>query len=415
MFRDCGFPNADTFVRRKLLKHEVLLLLDGLDEVGDPHLDDVLNAIREFCNQYPHNHVGLTCRVASYDRQLDDVSEATIALTAFNDIQIAAYLRHRSFPPSKSALQLMIILRERPQIRAICRNPLLLTIVTSLYAETDYDLPSSRSEFYSTCVEALLKRWDYSRQVDRKNRFQVSAKTRVLERVAFRLQERPEPAADVADQELIDYVATVLPDIGLGAERADDVVQEIVRNTGLLTYVAPARLRFAHLTFQEFFAAREFDSRSDAAGLFERLHSNPIHWREVTILFCGISRHARELIELTLRDPLMAAACIAETEGAPVALAHSVLSQLQHLSVSGPDATGALKAASMMAASGKAPWSSDAFAIVRMGLGSRDKAIASAAIWALANVPTDEAATELVAALQREETREVAKSALLSS
>ena len=412
VFRDCGFPSADTFIRRKLLKHEVLLLLDGLDEVGDLHLHDVLDAIREFCNQHPHNHVALTCRVASYDRQLDDVSEATIALTAFNDIQIAAYLRHRSFPPSKSALQLMTILRERPQIRAVCRNPLLLTIVTSLYAETDYDLPSSRSEFYSTCVEALLKRWDYSRQVDRRNRFQVPTKTRVLERVAFRLQERTEPAADVAYQELIDYVATMLPDIGLAADLADGIVQEIVRNTGSLTYVAPARLRFAHLTFQEFFAAREVDSRSDAAGLFERFLSNPAHWREVTILFCGISRHARELIELTLRDPQMAAACIAETEGAPVALAQSVLSQLQRLSVSGPEAAGALKAASMMAASERTPWSGDAFAIVRAGISSQDKAIASAAIWALANVPTDEAATELVGALQREDTREVAKNVL---
>jgi hypothetical protein len=413
VFRECGFPNADSFIRRKLLKHELLLLLDGLDEVGDLHLCDVLNAIREFCNHYPHNHVVLTCRVASYDRQLDDVSEATIALTVFNDTQIAAYLRHRSFPPGKSALQLMTILRERPQIRNICRNPLLLTIVTSLYAETDYVLPSSRSEFYSTCVEALLKRWDYSRQVERKNRFAVSTKIRVLERVARRLQERSEPAADVAEQELIDYVTLVLPDIGLAADLADDVVREIVRNTGLLMYVAPARLRFTHLTFQEFFTAREFDSRSDLPRLFEHFHSNPAHWREAIILFCGISRNAGELIQLIApRDPQMAAACIAETEGVPVSSAQLVLSQLERLASSSLQAADALKAASMMAANEKTPWSVAAFGIVRRCISSSDQTIASAAIWALANIPTDKAATELVAALQREETRDLAKNAL---
>jgi NACHT domain-containing protein len=413
VFRECGFPNADSFVRRKLQRHKILLLLDGLDEVGDLRLSEVLNAIRDFSNQYPHNHVVLTCRVASYDRQLDDVSEATIALTPFNDIQIAAYLRHRSFPPAKSALQLMTILRERPQIRTICRNPLLLTIVTSLYAETDYVLPSSRSEFYSTCVEALLKRWDYTRQVDRKNRFAVSTKARILEKVALRLQERPDPAADVAEQELIDYVAQILPDIGLAADLADEVIREVVRNTGLLMYVAPTRLRFTHLTFQEFFAGRELDSRADPNTLFEHLQSNHAHWREVTILFCGISRSAREVIQLIApRDPQMAAGCIAEAEGVPISLAQSVLAGLQRIAQSGSHAAEALKAASMMAVNERVPWSGAAFRIVRAGISSPDKEVASASIWALANIPTDEAAAELVGALQREETCELAKDAL---
>ena len=122
-YADYGFPNAKIFVTRAAEKKSMfLLLLDGLDEVSEEELSAVLDAIRSFAEKYPDNRIVITCRTANYERQLDDLSQATVALTPFNEIQMMAYLSHRVFPPGKSALQLMTSLRERPQINAICQT-----------------------------------------------------------------------------------------------------------------------------------------------------------------------------------------------------------------------------------------------------------------------------------------------------
>ena len=412
-YSDFGFPNATSFVQHRLSTRSLLILLDGLDEVADQDLPAVLDKIREFAHEFPDNRIIVTCRVAHYDRQLDDLSEATVAVTPFNDVQIGAYLRHRSFPPGKSAVQLMTLLRERPEVRAICRNPLLLTIVASLYAETDYDLPSSRCEFYSTCIDALLRRWDFRREIDRKNRFQVTTKSRVLEQVALNLQKRPEPAADAGEPEIVRLVAEALPDLGLPSSLAEDVVREIIRNTGLLIYVAPERLRFAHLTFQEFFAARQVDASSTEEMMFDpdQWPSLPAilpHWREVAILFCGISKRAGQFISKLTVDPELAAACIAEGGAAPVALATNVLRLLEQR----PDVPAALRAMAAMAADERRPWSSEALSLIRIRLADPNVRTVSSAIWALACVPTAGAAASLVDALRRPDMTQLAKDAL---
>jgi NACHT domain len=423
VLRDYGFPNADRFIARQLEKNQILLLLDGLDEVSDLALSRILTSIREFSNTHPHNRLVISCRIASYDRQLDDISEATIALTAFNDIQISAFVRHKSFPAGKSAVQLMSILRERPRILAVCRNPLLLTIVTSLYAETDYDLPSSRPEFYESCIEALLRRWDYSREVDRKNRFNISTKMRVLQHLAVTLQMRDNPAADATHEELIVIIADLLPSLGLTAGQAEDLLQEIIKNTGLLMYVGPSRLRFSHLTFQEFFAARELDSLIKLDVLLDRISAAGAHWREVAVLFCGISRKATYLIErIARRDPRLAAACISENGAVPSEVAVSVLEMLereiQPLIGQRSDEAGAadcetnLRAIASLAADTRASFATRAFRFLRKCLNQSNEKLVWAAIRAFAYVPTTEAAAELVGILTRPETRYVAKSAL---
>jgi hypothetical protein len=126
-----------------------------------------------------------------------------------------------------------------------------------------------------------------------------------------------------------------------------------------------------------------------------------------------VSRRSRELIQLVAAaDPLMAAACMAETEGVSVTVAEAVIARLSDLAADRAHAAGALKAAALMASNTKMAWSRQAFDVIRTARVSAAAVIRDSAISALANVPTKAAAMELVGALQGAGTRDVAERAL---
>lgn len=442
VFDNYGFPKSSKFIHRALSKGRLFILLDGLDEVSDDDFQLVIERIREFCSAYGLSRLIVSCRSAAYERQLDDLSHGTISLTHFNNIQIVGFLRHWTFPNNKSSVDLMRILNDKPRILSICRNPLMLTIVTSLYAETDYELPSSRAEFYRTCVDAVLKRWDRARQIDRSNRFHASVKLRVLQRIALHLQEQAE-SGDLQFAELIKFVAEILPEIGISIDLADEILEEIIVNSGLLIYVGPQRLRFAHLTFQEFFAAIELNDRGAASNLLDHFKRDPRRWREVCLLYCGTSTRGNEFVSsLAEHDIITAANCVSDGENIRVELAETLIKRLvkRIQTIKDPEVPlemvevnakrGArindlleevrhereelLQALSLLATDQRRVWSDAAFDSLRKffheAISDFDK---SAAIAALANVTNEAAARELVGALQEPETKDVAKRALI--
>lgn len=86
-----------------------------------------------------------------------------------------------------------------PQILDICRNPLLLTILTGLYLEKErFELPSSRESFYSTAIDELLVQRPARRGIRQK--FNDYDKRQVLQRVAL---DRLETVRRDEDPELL--------------------------------------------------------------------------------------------------------------------------------------------------------------------------------------------------------------------
>src|SRR5262249_35072384 len=97
----------------------------------------------------------------------------------------------------RSAIALYGLIQSDPQIRDICRNPLLLTILTGLYLDTDdFQIPSSRELFYQNAVDELLVRRPARRQI--KQQYETNEKRQILERVAL---ERVETVEDNEDPE----------------------------------------------------------------------------------------------------------------------------------------------------------------------------------------------------------------------
>ncbi|MEM8641181.1 MAG: NACHT domain-containing protein [Cyanobacteria bacterium P01_G01_bin.54] len=329
-----GFPNATRFVEQRLESGKLLLLLDGLDEVPSEIRDAVVVVMNGVLAKYEKCPAIITCRTAVYEHEFDVVLERNLLeVVEFTDYQIRNFLQawKSRMPAEKSVEQLMQTLQDRPKIKTLARNPLLLTIITYLYTETTFVLPHSRAEFYEKATNMLLELRDQERNIP--NRYSAVAKRQVLRRLALVAQDTLNPEnpdrRSIPHQVVRQEVGQVLPDLNLAVEETNGILQEIIERSGLLLEIdGGERFQFAHLTLQEFFAAAAL--QTDQSGLVERFERDALAWREVVKLWCGLAGNSTELIRAIYgRDELLAFECLAEVQEVEQALADEIFERVK--------------------------------------------------------------------------------------
>lgn len=327
-FARYGFPRAEKFIHTALEKNWLLLLLDGLDEVPATERNSVAAKVRSFLEVRSCSAV-LTCRSAVYHGEFDSIADQHVELEPFEDQQIQSFLDSWSdpMPAGKSPAQLMAALREQPQLFLAARNPLLLTIITHLYSDNPtYVLPRSRAEFYRQAAAILLEQWQGHL---RQNQFDAGEKRTVLSGLALRMQEivrdGDHDRRTISQEEAFECASELMPKIGREASQVGGIMREIVERSGLLLSIdGGTRFSFAHLTFQEYFAAEALINQSQL--VVERFRSDRDTWREVVILWCGLVTDCTSMVEeVTLIDRDVALSCVAEARSLDDAVARRVL------------------------------------------------------------------------------------------
>src|SRR5262249_55604395 len=125
------------------------------------------------------------CRESSYRAQdLRSVIPSVVRVEPFANHHMRIFLAGWPVHKGRNALRLFGLIQSDSQIRDICRNPLLLTILTGLYLDTDdFKLPSSRESFYDAAVDELLVQRPARRGLQQI--FGANDKRRLLERISL--------------------------------------------------------------------------------------------------------------------------------------------------------------------------------------------------------------------------------------
>ncbi|GGY05197.1 NACHT domain-containing protein [Streptomyces hiroshimensis] len=311
------FPRAEKWVARALERGDLALYFDGLDEVASDHRGQVVDRIKDFAQRYGECRIVVTCRVAVYDGWFADEFQQTLRVQDFDEHLIRRFLGGWPWPEGMAddtVEQLLGALRDTPQLMPLARNPLLLTMVAYLYsyvyAGTDQVLPHTRADFYKQVVDNLL--------MDRRrhSRFAFPLKKAVLQALALAAQDVPSGSHDRLTRpegEVLQTVREVLRTQGREESLAEDVLREIVDRSGLLLAVDNGeRYQFAHLTLQEYAAARAL--AADPEGLLRRYRADPTAWREAVRLWCGVdARDCTGVVRAVYaEDALLAFQCLAD-------------------------------------------------------------------------------------------------------
>jgi len=290
-FADHHFPGAEKFIESALEHGRLLVILDGLDEVGAGR-DFVAEQIRKFCEYDDQrgprrNRLFVTCREHSYrTRDLQGVIPEVVRVEPFANHHMRVFLQGWPAHKGRTASKLYGLIQDDPQIRDICRNPLLLTILTGLYLDTDnFELPSSRERFYKDAVDELLVHRPARRNV--RQAFDPDDKRQILERVALDRLETAERHED--PEEFTHEVIRLKAEEVLRQDRFDprELIKELVEVNGIIKPADEGSYTCAHRTIQEYFAAREAKRKRKNEEVVEHFSTRP-EFIEVLYFYCGL-------------------------------------------------------------------------------------------------------------------------------
>jgi len=328
---------------------EMIVLLDGLDEVADPDTRGaVIEAMRAFLADHPRTRMVITSRTVGFGSPNLGAAFETFEVRPLGPdaiMQFAAEwlsFRHghtsaRACPEcAKETERLRHAITQNPRLATLAGNPLMLTVL-ALLQEAGADLPQRRWDLYRKITEALLFSWDGKRRAavrgepDRALGLDDREVQWILESIALKMQK--EDWTLVGRWWLLEEISRFLSqELSLphndARAQADTLLWSLQQRAGILVERVPERFGFSHLALQEYFAAGAVLAAEDPV---EELRPHFYHprWQEVVRLASSHLNRRRvpELFRAILDDPdptgrflsrglLLVLACLAD--GAPL-------------------------------------------------------------------------------------------------
>ena len=348
------------FFQHWLETGEALILLDGLDEVADDaQRHKVVGKIETFLGAYPHCPAIITSRPAGYrDDYFSRRQYPHYELLPFDDVKIETFINHwydsRVDSPSERERRkgsLRSALADKPRIKQLARNPLLLTIIALIHRYKT--LPRQRQELYNSAVDTLISKWDEGKELttgDALKYLDTSDIRRLMERLAYWIHTQgsvndAENGTQIERHTLLGKLTKFIKEIKASEKletyaaraEAETLLDKIVKDrAGLLAKQGERRYAFVHKTFQEYLCSKEIlylqedqdpddDDYVPHAKQHIKKYLHAPHWREVLLLLIAqqtpspakaslktILKADSEYEQWLHRDVLFAGSCLAE-------------------------------------------------------------------------------------------------------
>jgi len=287
----------ENFFRAQLESGNAILLLDGLDEAPTRAARVMLSKmIENAARAFDKCRVVVTSRPSAYTGEAVLVGFAHAEIGPLGDAAIDTFLVRWCeylFPdnPVKAAKhrdELVMALRYVPDIRRMARNPVMLTALAVVHWN-EKRLPEQRADLYESIITWLSR----SRE-QRAGRLPSERCVSLLQNLAMAMQDHPSGGrqVQVPKRWAAETIASALRDVPAEArvESAERFLTEEELDSGIVVGRGD-QVRFWHLTFQEFLAARALAGRSDRDQrgiLFSQQKFYSPEWREVVLLMAGV-------------------------------------------------------------------------------------------------------------------------------
>jgi len=299
----------DDFFDADLNAGRVILLFDGMDEVGDFDLRRrVARLIEDFAGACPACRIVVTSRIVGYTgatRLGDDFATTTIRDFTLADVEQFLTHWHRlvaigQMGPGEAAehvaaaqtRHLLEAIQDNPRVRELAINPLMLTVIALVHRDR-VKLPERRAELYAEAVDVLLGKWDEARGVEETRilddrPFDITDRRLLLQSIALAMHAagQKDIAVDALRVQLRTTFASKTADTQAAEHATERFLTVVKERTGLLVEAGQGVYRFSHLTFQEYLAAVEMAERDDYVDYMLKHTADPF-WREPILLAAG--------------------------------------------------------------------------------------------------------------------------------
>lgn len=304
-----------------LAQGKAVVLIDGLDEVGDKR-GEIVCQVENFMRRWiPEgaqgnrgNRVVVTSRFVGYrDYPLRDVRWRTVALSDWNRSEIERFFKEFSLAAElawsggkdengcqqRAAAELkslLSVIQSNERIRRLAGNPLLASLL-GLIKRQGVMLPHRRVELYELYMGTLLRSWNRSRSLDHQRvgpDIDYASTLPLLAKLAFHLRRNDPRGGLISLDAIRAFLHSHYEDDGYTRREADDLskgfLDSVHRYSSLLIEKGARQYGFIHLTFEEYLAGYGL-ALNPQATLFEifiELLKQPEHWKESLLLSLGV-------------------------------------------------------------------------------------------------------------------------------
>ncbi|WP_292782031.1 HEAT repeat domain-containing protein, partial [Nostoc sp. NMS9] len=316
----------------KLKNNKCLLLLDALDEVPQEYRPRLKERLNRFLRNYDCSII-CTSRIVGYGGAFVD-SAKEVEIVPFSQKQTEAYIQiwfknaaGYIEDDSVSAEGLIVEIQNKPQIAGLAQNPLLLSLLCSLYQTKGLRLPARRAQVYEKTVDYMLSQWRNDN--NRLSPENVIAKKKLLADLAYKFSSEGKEVfyrdelhkiieKSLNKQEIRDFRNQTTEQLIKELSEADGIIQKLSREG--------EQYLFLHHTFQEYFTAYYLNqaivnNQSDGIALAKKLFWE-YDYHETLTLLASLMKNPMLLIEALFKEKddifqtllLLAGRCIVEVQ-----------------------------------------------------------------------------------------------------
>ena len=297
-----------------LKRGDVVVMLDGLDEVPKLKRPLIARWLNVQLRAYKQSVFILTSRPKAYTEQ--DASDrldfnSLLWVRNFNLQQGKEFVQKwywcqeyyhygKTDTPAvrkvaaDAAADLWEQIETRQELADLAKNPLLLNMIAMFHrSDPGAELPKRRVELYQKMCGMQLK--DRPRARSLETLLVDSEPQIILQMLALEMMQQKEERVelDTLLERLTRYLADQEETV-----TATEFLTQVEQISELLVQREPEEFEFAHLSFQEFLAAKEVVRLKQERLLYEHLHED--WWKSVTLLYIAQVKQPSGLIRAAL-------------------------------------------------------------------------------------------------------------------
>lgn len=255
-----------------------VFLFDGFDEVKEDDANAVLDALQKFSAKYSNNAFIISSRERLRLRSLSSF-QIIHAKELSKDKAIELAQKFPGHPDTISKFCENLKDNWFQTHREFAKNPLLLTMMFITF-EQNGDISSCLPDFYQDCFDALYNKHDVEHKVGFNRTFHCNISKREFQAVFsyFCFHTWRKEIYDFSEDEMLELLEKSLKKQNLSVS-AEDYLKDLTDSLCMIIYEGH-RYRFAHRSFQTYFAAKYTRTLSDQQQ--KEFLMDKFHWDSKT-------------------------------------------------------------------------------------------------------------------------------------
>ncbi|MFF8095759.1 NACHT domain-containing protein [Streptomyces sp. NPDC016675] len=291
-----------------------LLLIDGVDEVGEAFRSKTKEWLQRLLKSFPHTRCIVTARpsaIAEGWLRHEEFTELSLSPMRPQDVRVFVRRWHDAAKGQQShetheeidefATSLIETIDTKPDVARLTTNPLMCALVCALHHDKRGRLPKGRKALYDAALRMLLVERDDQRLIESPEGVTLDEDDQILllEKIAYWLIRNglAEVEKEIA-MRMVEGAASRMPSLrrATGTETPNQVFNHLVTRSGLLREPSIETIEFLHRTFQDYLGARAAVENEDIPYLVQQAHND--QWEDVirmAVSHCRPKERARLL------------------------------------------------------------------------------------------------------------------------